>query len=72
MRILVTFLAVVLSGAVTAVAVFFAVLVLAGPHGGILPSSLQTFTLVLGWCVVVAVPALVARWAWRRFPGARK
>ena len=66
MRVLGTFVAFVLTFAVTAAAAFFAVLFLAGPHGGLLPSSLHTTTLVLGWLVVFAVPILASRWAWRR------
>ncbi|MBC7984116.1 MAG: hypothetical protein H7Y02_09705 [Candidatus Obscuribacterales bacterium] len=65
MRFLVTFLAFVVSLALTAAIVFFAVMVLAGPHGGVLPASLHTATLALGWGLVIAVPVFVARWVWR-------
>ena len=68
MRILVTALAYLASLAVTAIAVFFAVIFLAGPHGGVLPSLFETPTLVVGWLIVIAVPILVGRWAWHRFP----
>ena len=66
MRFLVTSLAFVASLIPTAVAAFFAVIFLAGPHGGVLPPSLHTATLLLGWLCVLVVPLLVARWAWRR------
>jgi membrane protein DedA with SNARE-associated domain len=51
--------------AVTAAVTLFAVLLLAGPHGGVLPSSLHSATLVLGWLVVAIVPIFAGRWAWR-------
>ena len=66
MRVLVTLLAYLLSLVPTAVAAFFAVIFLAGPHGGALPSSLHTATLLLGWLCVLLIPMLVVRWAWRR------
>ncbi len=47
------------------------VLVLAGPHGGLLPRSFETLVLVLGWALVLGVPPLTARVAWRRL-GRRK
>jgi hypothetical protein len=65
MRVLVTLLAYLLSLVLIAVTAFFAVIFLAGPHGGVLPSSLHTATLVLGWLCVLLIPMLVARWAWR-------
>jgi hypothetical protein len=67
MRILVTllaFLALLLSTAATA---FFAVLILAGPHGGVLPRALHPATLALGWLCVLVVPLVGARWVWRRY-----
>ena len=50
----------------TAVTVFFAVIFLAGPHGGVLPRSLHTATLALGWFCVIVIPLVGARWVWRR------
>jgi hypothetical protein len=66
MRFLVTLLAFIVALVPTAVVAFFAVIFLAGPHGGVLPASLHTATLLLGWFCVLVVPLLVARWAWRR------
>jgi hypothetical protein len=66
MRVLITLLAFVGSLVATAVAAFFAVIFLAGPHGGVLPASLHTATLLLSWICVLVIPLLVARWAWRR------
>lgn len=48
------------------VAAFYFVIILAGPHGGLLPRSFGTVVLVLGWLLVLSVPILVARLAWRR------
>ena len=66
MRLLVTLLAFVASLVPIAVTAFFAVIFLAGPHGGVSPASLHTGTLLLGWFCVLVIPLLVARWAWRR------
>lgn len=71
MRILLTALAVVISAVITAIVMFFAVLVLAGPHGGALPRSLHTATLALGWLIVFAVPVFVGRWTWHHGPRSR-
>jgi hypothetical protein len=71
MRILLTTLAVLISGVLTAIVMFFAVLVLAGPHGGVLPRSFHKVTLALGWLVVFAVPVFVGRWTWHHGPRSR-
>lgn len=67
MRVTLTVLAAVVSLCLTAAVVFFAVLILAGPHSSMVPSALQPAVLVVGWLIVVAVPLAVARWVWRRF-----
>ena len=72
MRVLITCVAVLIALALTAAGAFFAVLLLAGPHGGVLPSSLHTATLVLGWLVVAVVPILAGRWVWRRLAPQRR
>jgi predicted membrane-bound spermidine synthase len=77
MRALFVSLAFFISLAVTAAVVFFAVLILAGPHGGLLPVSfhagvLVIGVLVIGWLVVFGVPLLVPRWVWRRQAHRRK
>jgi fructose-specific phosphotransferase system IIC component len=71
MRFLVALLAFLVSLVPTAAAAFFAVMFLAGPHGGVLPAPLHTATLALGWLLVLVIPALVARWAWRRYARSR-
>lgn len=53
--------------AVVAVLSFFTVLVLVGPHAGILPSWLEPVVLVIGWLAVLVLPVLVARLVWRRY-----
>jgi hypothetical protein len=45
---------------------FFAVIALAGPHGGVLPPSVQPLVLILGWAIVLVVPILIARAVRRR------
>ena len=49
---------------VTPVALF-SVLVLAGPHAGLLPQSLEMVVLLVGWVAVLGVPILVARRVWK-------
>ena len=72
MRIAVAVFAYFLTLAVSVVVTFFGVLFLAGPHGGVLPNAAQPAVLVLGWAIVLFVPPLAARWAWRRLAVARK
>ncbi len=67
MRILLTLLGFAVSLVLTAGAVFFLVIVVAGPHSGILPSSLEAVTLALGWVCVLLVPFFVARRIWHRY-----
>ena len=69
MRLLVTALAYVATLAVVAVATFFGVLFLAGPHGGVLPNAAQPYVLILGWATVIVLPILAARFTWRFMAG---
>ena len=39
---------------------------LAGPHSSLLPSFLQGPAWLLAWIILLVVPALVGRAAWRR------
>ena len=57
----------VLSVPVVAAALFFPVMILAGPHSSLLPSPLQTAVVLLGWLSVVAVPAWLSLKVFRRF-----
>ena len=45
---------------------FVLVLLLAGPHGGLLPSWLAPATLLGGWGLALGMPLVVARLAFRR------
>lgn len=52
--------------AITAAVAFFSVLLIAGPHAGLLASWLEPVVLAIGWLAVLVVPVLVARAVWRR------
>lgn len=45
---------------------FVIVIVLAGPHAGLLPQFMEGVILVAGWLAVLALPPLIARKVWRR------
>jgi hypothetical protein len=66
MRVFATTIAYLVSLALVAVAAFFIVIVLAGPHSDVLPSWLGAFVVGLGWLTVLLLPALIAYWVWRR------
>lgn len=68
-RILTTLLCYLLALALVAALTLVGVLVLAGPHAGILPGWLEPAVLVLGWLAVLLLPLWVARWIWRRLGG---
>lgn len=65
MRLLLTALAYILALAVVALISFFAVIVLAGPHAGLLPPPLEVVVLIAGWLTVLVLPLLAARALWR-------
>ncbi|HEX5802965.1 MAG TPA: hypothetical protein VFY24_08055 [Azospira sp.] len=67
MRYVASAAAYLLSLVLTAAIAFVVVLVVAGPHAGLLPSWLEAVVLGLGWLAVVVLPLLVARKVWRRF-----
>lgn len=69
MRFLVTGLVYAASLAGVAVVAFFVVMLLAGPHSGVLPRGVQAVVLVLGWFAVLVLPVLAARAVWRRLTG---
>jgi len=66
MRVLLTIAAYLGTLATVSVAAFFAVIVLAGPHGGLLPRAFEGPVLIAGWLAVIAIPLWVARAVWRR------
>ncbi|HKY92953.1 MAG TPA: hypothetical protein VJM11_18015 [Nevskiaceae bacterium] len=47
-------------------ATLFVVLVVAGPHAGLLPQPLEIVAVLAGWVIVLVAPAYVARSVWRR------
>ncbi|MES2305177.1 MAG: hypothetical protein V4558_06705 [Gemmatimonadota bacterium] len=66
MRSLRTLLVYLLTLIVVAALAFGVVMILAGPHAGLLPARGEVVVLALGWLSVVVVPILAARRAWRR------
>lgn len=71
MRVFITLLTFGAALLLAAVVAYFAVFLLAGPHGGALPASLHTATLLLAWVLVLGIPTLLARRVWRRLAPAR-
>lgn len=67
MRIIATIVTYLLSLVVIGALTIFIVLVVAGPHSGLLPHWLESVVLGLGWLVILMAPAFVARKVWRRF-----
>ena len=61
MKILATILTYLLSLAVIACLAFVIVIVLAGPHAGLLPYWLESTVAVTGWLSVLVFPILLAR-----------
>ena len=70
MKILATILTYLLSLAVIACLAFVVVIVLAGPHSGLLPDWLESTVAVAGLLSVLIFPVLLAHKVWRRL-GAR-
>lgn len=66
MKTLYTALAFLAALAVTVPVAILAILILAGPHGGLLPHWLHPAVIGLGWLLVGGVPAFVARLVWVR------
>jgi hypothetical protein len=67
MRWILAIVAWLVTVAVLAPAIFFAVILLAGPHSSMLPSVLQSVVVITGWIVFLAGPVWVARIVWSRF-----
>ena len=55
---------------VTAVTMFFAATILAGPHSSLLPDWLGSLVLIVGWMIVLVVPVLVTRFVGRKLAAA--
>lgn len=65
-RLLLTAAAFLVALILTAGVVFFLVLLLAGPHGGVLPASFEKPVLVAGWMLVLAIPVWCGWRVWTR------
>ena len=66
MRIAVTAATYLISLAVVTALSFLVVVILAGPHAGLLPSWMEAVILGLGWLAVLILPILAARAVWRK------
>jgi hypothetical protein len=69
MRVCLTLLVYAVAIALCAAVSFVVVMLLAGPHTGLLPRWAEAAVLCIGWANVIIVPVLAARWTWRRQPG---
>jgi len=54
-------------GLAVATASFFAVIFLAGPHGGVLPEWTQGIVLLIAWVITIGVPVFCAVKTYRKF-----
>ena len=54
---------------ITAFVCFFSVIILGGPHGGVLPDSFQTLVLIMGWLALITVPLGITYLIAKRLPG---
>ena len=66
MRLFLAMLAYITTLAGVASATFIVVMMVAGPHAGLLPYWLEVPVMLLGWLAVLLVPFLLARRVWRR------
>lgn len=66
MRLLLSLIAFVISFGVAAGAAMALVWVLAGPHASLLPGWMARPVLLLGWTMVLCLPAWVTYRVWRR------
>ena len=67
MRVIATAIAYFLSLTVVAYVMLIVMVIVAGPHAGLLQSWLEQVVIVLGWVVIFVIPIPVARKVWRRF-----
>ena len=65
-RIVLTAVTWLVSLVAVAAVTFVVVIVLAGPHAGLLPHFLEVAILVLGWLSILVVPICLASRVWRR------
>jgi hypothetical protein len=55
-RLLITIATYLVTITLVASVAFFLVILLAGPHGGLLPRALEGVVLILGWSLVLVLP----------------
>ena len=67
MKFLATACVYLVSLVVIACIAFIVVIVLAGPHAGLLPTWLEVIVGGLGWLSILILPVLLARLVWRCF-----
>lgn len=65
-RVIITIATYFLTLLVVTVIAFFVVILLAGPHAGLLPHAMEVVVLVLGWLSVLILPFWGAWIIWRR------
>lgn len=58
--------------ALTAALTFGAVLLVAGPHAGLLPAWMEAVVIAAGWLIVLVVPAWTSHRAWRHLTASRQ
>jgi hypothetical protein len=63
-RILLTCAAYLISLLLVSAISFFVVIILAGPHAGLLPAWLEMVVLFLGWLAVIVIPIMAAIRVW--------
>ena len=51
---------------VTAVVCFYSVIILAGPHGGLLPDAFQPAVLIAAWLILIVLPPVLTSLAAKR------
>jgi hypothetical protein len=71
-RVLLSFLAYVGTLVLTTGVAFVVVIVLAGPHAGLLPHWLEVVVFCIGWAAIIVVPAFAAWKVWRRLDASRQ
>jgi hypothetical protein len=67
MAVVIALVAYFVALAVISTIAFFAVIFLAGPHGGALPPSAEVYVLSIGWIAVIILPAVIAWLVWKTY-----
>jgi len=64
-RLVLALLTYAFGAAALATALFIPVLMVAGPHAGLLPGWAGPIVLALAWAVILLLPMLPTLWVWR-------